>query len=110
MSGAQLKQVDANKENAMRTGNYIHNFLEDDHRIYTSEVDNALADKSEADKKDHAAQIELKKKQALMQQQQQANIVKENKLNEEMAIHFMDDGYVQTHEESDSESSDSDSD
>jgi hypothetical protein len=109
MHGAQLKKVDATRDNAIRTGNYIHNFLEDDHRVYTNEVDNALAGESEADKRDHQAQLVSQKKQALMQQQQKADIVKENKLNEEMAIHFMDDGYVQTQEESDSDS-DSDSD
>ena len=50
----------------MRTGSYIHNFLEDDHRIYTNEVDNAMADKSTEEAKANAEKKALQKKQALV--------------------------------------------
>lgn len=120
MSGKQLNKVDATKENAARTGSYIHNFLEDDHRVYTSEVDNALADKGAENAKANADRKAQQERQALVQQQAKQNQIKEQKATDEIAIHFMDDGYVQTHEattgkqhtreESDSESSDSDSD
>ena len=82
----------------MRTGSFIHNFLEDDHRVYTNEVDNALADKSAEESKASADKKAKQQRQALVQQQQRANVAKENKLNAEMAIHFMDDDYVQMHE------------
>lgn len=54
MSGAKFDKVESKKENFARTGSFIHNFLEDDHRVYTNEVDNALADKSEQDKRANA--------------------------------------------------------
>ena len=57
----------------MRTGSYFHNFLEDDHRIYTAEVDNAMADKSTEEAKANAEKKALQKKQSLVQQQQKAN-------------------------------------
>ena len=110
MQGAKLNQVDANKENAMRTGSYIHNFLEDDHRIYTNEVDNAMADKSSEEAKLNAQKKEQQRKQSLVQQQQRAENQREKKANQEMAIHFMDDDYVQMRNEESSSDSDSDSD
>merc|ERR1711934_226785 len=51
MTGSKLNQVDSSVKNAMRTGNYVHNFLEDDHRVYTAELDNALVDKETVDAK-----------------------------------------------------------
>jgi len=75
MSGAKFDKVESKKENFARTGSFIHNFLEDDHRIYTAEVDNALADKGEQDKKANAEKKAQQQKQALMQQQAKANQV-----------------------------------
>ena len=51
MTGSKLNQVESNKQNALRTGNQVHNFLEDDHRIYTAELDNAMTGKDEVDAK-----------------------------------------------------------
>ena len=39
----------------------------DDHRVYTSELDNALVDKDVVDAKAKAAELAKKKKQSLMQ-------------------------------------------
>lgn len=69
MSGSQFKKVDISKDNAARTGTYIHNFLEDDHRVYTNEVDNALADKGVENERANADRKAQQQKQALMQQQ-----------------------------------------
>jgi len=66
MSGSQFKKVDVSMENAARTGTYIHNFLEDDHRVYTSEVDNALADKGTENARANADRQAQQQKQALM--------------------------------------------
>lgn len=107
MTGSKLNQVESNKQNALKTGNAIHNFLEDDHRVYTAELDNALVDKEAVDAKEKAAQKAAgQQKQALVQQGQR----REQKAQADLAIHFMDDDFVQTRgEDSDSES-DSDSD
>ena len=45
MHGAKLKGVETSKLNAVNTGHYVHDFLADDHRVYTNELDNALVDK-----------------------------------------------------------------
>lgn len=45
MTGTPMKQVDSSVQMAKKTGSFVHNFLEDDHRVYTSELDNALVDK-----------------------------------------------------------------
>jgi len=55
MTGSKLNQVESSTKNAMKTGSYVHNFLEDDHRVYTSELDNALVDKFDVDAKDRQA-------------------------------------------------------
>jgi hypothetical protein len=52
MTGSKLNQVESSVKNAMKTGSYVHNFLEDDHRVYTSELDNALVDKDAVAAKD----------------------------------------------------------
>ena len=83
--------------------------MEDDHRVYTAELDNAMVDKDAVDAKARAADQAAKKKQSLVQQQQKMNQKKELKANADLAIHFMDDDFVQT-QDSDSDSSDSDSD
>lgn len=62
MTGKQLNQVESSKKNAMATGSYVHNFLEDDHRVYTSELDNALVDKDVVDQKAKVAEMENKQK------------------------------------------------
>jgi len=41
----------------MRTGNSVHNFLEDDHRVYATELDNALVDKDVVDAKAKAEEL-----------------------------------------------------
>lgn len=69
MTGSKLQQVDSNKQNAMRTGNMVHNYLEDDHRVYTAELDNAMTDKDAVEAKAKAADQAAKKKQSLVQQQ-----------------------------------------
>jgi len=51
MTGSKLNQVQSNNANQVRTGNSVHNFLEDDHRVYTNELDNALVDKDVVDAK-----------------------------------------------------------
>lgn len=56
MTGSKLGQIDQNQQNALKTGNTVHNFLEDDHRIYTAELDNALVDKEAVEAKARAAQ------------------------------------------------------
>jgi len=37
----------------MRTGNPTQNFLEDDHRVYTDELENALVDKNIVEQRAH---------------------------------------------------------
>ena len=69
MTGSKLNQVDSNKETQIRTGNSVHNFLEDDHRVYTSELDNALVDKDVVDAKAREQEAAKQKKQALFQMQ-----------------------------------------
>ena len=56
MTGSKLNQVESNKQNAFKTGNMVHNYLEDDHRIYTAELDNAMTDKDAVDAKARAAE------------------------------------------------------
>jgi len=55
MTGKKLTQVDSSVKNAKATGSYVHNFLEDDHRVYSNELDNALVDKDVVDQKSMAA-------------------------------------------------------
>lgn len=61
MTGSKLNQINSSKQNALSTGSYVHNFLEDDHRVYTNELDNALVDKDIVDQK--AKEAEFAKKQ-----------------------------------------------
>merc|ERR1719263_1316163 len=69
MHGAkmQMPEVSSSKE-FNRSGSKIHNVLEDDHRIYTAELDNAMNDKEIIAKKEAEQKAirdaELKKKQA----------------------------------------------
>lgn len=58
MHGKQLHQVESSKKLAMNTGSYVHNFLEDDHRVYTNELDSALAEKDVVESKARAEQKE----------------------------------------------------
>lgn len=107
MSGKKLNQVESTKQNAINTGNSIHNFLEDDHRVYTSELDNALVDKDVVDAKAAVEEKQHQQKQALFQMQQRESHKIERKAQQDVAIHFMDDDFVQTNRsdsESDSES------
>ena len=107
MTGAKLKDVESNKQNALNTGHFVHDFLSDDHRVYTNELDNALVDKETVEAKAKAAELAKKKKQSLMQQEQHQSQRREQAAQAEMAIHFMEDEYVQTHEsDSDSDSDD----
>lgn len=95
----------------MNTGHYVHDFLADDHRVYTNELDNALVDKDVVAQKAKATEQARQQKQSLMQQEIKQGERRERAAQAEMAIHFMDDDYVQTQQgDSDSESSDSDSD
>lgn len=55
MTGKRLNQVESSVKNAKATGSYVHNFLEDDHRVYSNELDNALVDKDVVDQKSKAA-------------------------------------------------------
>jgi len=109
MHGTKLKEVETSKQNALNTGHYAHDFLADDHRVYTSELDNALVDKDIVDAKAKASEQARKQKQSLVQQEEKQSQRRERAAQAEMAIHFMDDDYVQTYD-SDSDSSDSDSD
>lgn len=69
MHGAEMKipEVSSNKE-FNKSGSKIHNILEDDHRIYTAELDNAMNDQEIIAKREAEAKAkrdaELKKKQA----------------------------------------------
>ena len=111
MHGTKLKEVETSKQNAINTGHYVHDFLADDHRVYTNELDNALVDKDAVNAKARAAEADKQKKQSLMQQEHNQSQRRERAAQAEMAIHFMDDDYVQTYQgDNDSESSDSDSD
>lgn len=58
MTGSKLNQVETSYQNALKTGNTVHNFLEDDHRIYTAELDNAMTDKDAVEAKARAAEQE----------------------------------------------------
>ena len=49
-----MAQPSANFAQYVKTGNPMQNLLEDDHRIYTDELDNALVDKSVVEGKAHA--------------------------------------------------------
>lgn len=109
MTGFQLKDVESNKQNFKSTGHFEHDFLMDDHRVYTSELDNALVDKDVVDAKAKAAELAKKQRQSLMQMEQKQSEKKERAANAELAIHFMEDDYVQTRSAVDSDSSDSDS-
>ena len=109
MHGTKLKEVESSKQNALNTGHYVHDFLADDHRVYTSELDNALVDKDQVNAKARATEQARQQKQNLMQQEVKKTERRERAAEAEMAIHFMDDDYVQTYD-SDSDSSDSDSD
>lgn len=109
MQGTKLKEVETSKQNAQNTGHYVHDFLADDHRVYTSELDNALVDKDQVNAKAKATEQARQQKQSLIQQEQKQSQRQERAAQAEMAIHFMDDDYVQTYD-SDSDSSDSDSD
>lgn len=68
MTGKQLHQVESNKQNALKSGSMVHNYLEDDHRIYTAEIDNAIVDKDAVDAKERESQKAMQQKQALVQQ------------------------------------------
>ena len=111
MTGTKLKEIDVSKQNQANTGHSVHDFLADDHRVYTSELDNALVDKDVVNAKAKASEQARQAKQNLVQQEQKQSQRRERAAQAEMAIHFMDDDYVQTQQaDSDSESSDSDSD
>jgi len=111
MTGAKMKEVETTKLNAINTGHSVHDFLADDHRVYTSELDNALVDKDVVNAKAKANEQARQEKLSLVQQQEKQSQRRERAAQAEMAIHFMDDDYVQTVQgDSDSDSSDSDSD
>jgi hypothetical protein len=105
MTGSKIKEVDVTKENAINTGHYVHDFLADDHRVYTAELDNALVDKDVVDAKAKASALARQAKQSMVQQEEKQSQRREKAAQAEMAIHFMDDDYLQTKQgESDSES------
>lgn len=111
MTGAKMKEVETTKLNAINTGHYVHDFLADDHRVYTTELDNAMVDKDIVNAKAKANEQARQEKQSLVQQEEKQSQRRERAAQAEMAIHFMDDDYVQTVQgDSDSDSSDSDSD
>lgn len=93
MTGKQLNQIESSVQNAKRTGSYVHNFLEDDHRIYTSELDNALVDKDIAEQKARADKQAAQQKATLAQQKAKQEIKREQKARDDVAIHFMDDDF-----------------
>ena len=110
MTGTKLKEVESNRQNLANTGHFTHDFLADDHRVYTAELDNAQVDKEAVEAKAKAAEQARKAKQSLVQQEQQKGERREKAAQAEMAIHFMDDDYVQTQQGESESDSDSESD